>query len=98
MQHLRPSLLDAALHRLQRLPGALLASCQSLATVGLHSNPITVQQLRATPGFAEYEARRVARCNKQLDGRVLTDTDGNAFSEGADVEQWQHWQHQAGKR
>lgn len=34
--------------------------------------------------------RRQARASKQLGGRVMADTD-RAFSEGADVEQWQRW-------
>jgi hypothetical protein len=34
--------------------------------------------------------RRQARASKQLGGRVMADSD-RAFSEGADVEQWQRW-------
>ena len=56
----------------------------------LRGNPITVEALRSAPGFAGYEARRRARTDKQLGGRVMGDMEA-AFCEGADVEQWQHY-------
>jgi hypothetical protein len=68
----------------------MLESCVSLATLALHSNPMTVDALRGTPGYAAYEARRVARANKQLGGRVMADVE-QMFSEGADVQQWERW-------
>lgn len=51
---------------------------------------MTVEALRSAAGFAEYEARRRARTNKQLDGRVMSDIE-RSFCEGADVQQWQHF-------
>ena len=74
------------------LPPGLLTGCSSLATLGVHANPITVQQLRETEGFAVYEERRRSRTSKQIEGRVMGPDGGRGFSEGADVEQWQHWQ------
>lgn len=78
------------LPRVKALPPGLFSGCVSLAALLLRSNPITVEVLRTAPGFAEYDARRRARTNKQLDGRVMHDLD-RAFAEGADVEQWQHY-------
>lgn len=76
--------------RIKALPEGLFDGCASLAALLLRANPITVEALRAAPGFAAYEARRVARTNKQLGGRVMADIE-RAFCEGADVEQWQHY-------
>lgn len=76
--------------RVAALPAGLLEGCASLATLQLHNNPISLEQLRATPGFGVYEARRVARTNKQLGGRVMSDVE-KAFSEGADGELWERW-------
>lgn len=77
-------------NKLAQLPAQLLSGCSSLCTLCAHQNPITVEDLRAAEGYAEYEVRRQARASKQLGGRVMADTD-RAFSEGADVEQWQRW-------
>lgn len=76
--------------RLAALPPRLFVGCSSLATLSAHANPITVEALRSAEGFAGYDARRQARASKQLGGRVMADLD-RAFSEGADVEQWQRW-------
>jgi hypothetical protein len=74
------------------LPPRLLAACSSLATLGLHANPLTVADIRGAEGYAAYEARRQARSSKQIEARVMAVGGGRGFSEGADVEQWQHWQ------
>jgi hypothetical protein len=50
------------------LPTGLLQACSNLWLLGLVANPITVQGLRETPGFAELDARRQARANKQASG------------------------------
>jgi hypothetical protein len=76
--------------RITRLPDQLFVGCVSLATLNAHNNPITVQHLRELAAFGDYEARRQARAGKQIGGRVMADLD-KAFSEGADVEQWQRW-------
>lgn len=50
-----------------------------------------LKRLLAPLGLCRRECRRrQARASKQLGGRVMADTD-RAFSEGADVEQWQRW-------
>lgn len=60
-----------------------------MAALLLRSNPITVETLRTAPGYEGYEARRRARTDKQLGGRVMSDME-RAFCEGADVAQWEH--------
>lgn len=77
-------------NRVQAVPSEVLTGCSALRALALHDNPITSDQLRSTPGFAEYEARRRARCDKQLEAAVLIDLD-RSFTEGADQQQWQHW-------
>lgn len=52
--------------RLKAVPAAVLRSCRALATLGLHGNPVTVEQLRASDGFAEFNARRCAKHDKQV--------------------------------
>ena len=81
---------NTAWHRIKILPSGFLEGCSSPAAVLLRGNPITVEALRSAPGFAGYEARRRARTDKQLGGRVMGDMEA-AFCEGADVEQWQHY-------
>ena len=51
----------------------------------MQSQPVLTQ-----PSLMLFVCRRQARASKQLGGRVMADTD-RAFSEGADVEQWQRW-------
>mmetsp|Transcript_13412 Transcript_13412/g.28686 ORF Transcript_13412/g.28686 Transcript_13412/m.28686 type:complete len:447 (+) Transcript_13412:109-1449(+) len=77
-------------NRMSSLPAALLASCTSLWSLALGSNPITLEGLRGTPGFTDFDARRRAKCDKQLGGNVMFDV-GRSFSEGADQQLWQHW-------
>lgn len=48
------------------MPPALLAGCASLATLSLHDNPITADQLRETQGYADFDARRRAKYDKQV--------------------------------
>ena len=36
--------------RVRSVPPALLSGCAALATLCLHDNPITVEELRETPG------------------------------------------------
>jgi 1,4-dihydroxy-2-naphthoyl-CoA synthase len=76
--------------RVKVLPEGFFSACGSLVALWLRGNPITVAALRAAPGFEAYEARRRARTDKQLGGRVMADI-GRAFCEGGDVETWEHW-------
>lgn len=51
--------------RVRSVPPALLTGCTSLQSLSLHNNPITMEQLRETPGYAELDARRRAKYDKQ---------------------------------
>ncbi|CAL8464368.1 g3903 [Coccomyxa elongata] len=84
LQKLRSLLLDK--NRLKAVPAAVLRGCRALATLGLHGNPVTVEELRASDGFAEFNARRCAKHDKQLEMQVFTLSGG--FDEGADQVQW----------
>ena len=55
----------------------------SLHTFSLHGNPCTIEELREVDGYAELDARRRAKADKVVDGRVLGAT--KAFDEGADA-------------
>ncbi|GIL79722.1 hypothetical protein Vretifemale_8998 [Volvox reticuliferus] len=88
LTHLQTVRLDG--NMITAVPPAVLLDCASLATLSLQGNPITADQLRSTPGFSEYDARRVARCNKQLDGGVLAHA-SRTFTEGAEDRQWSRW-------
>jgi hypothetical protein len=92
--HLPPDLgrvatlrLDA--NRVEGLPPGFLGGPTSrVAVLSLRDNPITAEALRATDGFAAYDARRVAAANKRLAGRTVAEGGGSAFSEGADALEW----------
>ena len=56
--------------RLGRVPSAILKGCTALARLSLHGNPITIEQLREADGFAEFNARRCAKADKQLEMQV----------------------------
>lgn len=60
----------------------------SLNCISFHSCPVTVQQLRDTEGWAEFDQRRRARHSKAMDGGVLGAAD---FDEGADADTARHW-------
>jgi len=52
--------------RLRAVPTELLTGCSSLATLTLHGNPLTAEQLRDTPGWAAFDERRKAKYDKQV--------------------------------
>ncbi|KAK9904917.1 hypothetical protein WJX75_005508 [Coccomyxa subellipsoidea] len=87
LQNLRSLLLDK--NRLKVVPAVVLRGCGALATLALHGNPVTVEQLREADGFAEFNARRCAKHDKQLEMQVFALSGG--FDEGADQVQWQSW-------
>lgn len=62
--HLRPASLHGC--RLRGVPTELLTGCSSLATLTLHGNPVTAEQLRDTPGWAAFDERRKAKYDKQV--------------------------------
>ena len=48
------------------VPAVVLKGCVKLASFALHDNPISAAQLRNLEGFAEYDARRRRKYNKQV--------------------------------
>jgi hypothetical protein len=48
------------------VPASILRECASLSTLHLQDNPITAEALRELDGFDVYNARRLAKCNKQV--------------------------------
>ena len=48
------------------MPARVLRECVTLSTLLLQDNPLTADQLRESEGFAEYNARRLAKCDKQV--------------------------------
>ena len=64
------------------IPPPLLRA-PALHTLSLHGNPCTIEELREVDGYAELDARRRAKADKVVDGRVLGAT--KAFDEGADA-------------
>ena len=67
----------------------LLTGATSLSTLSLLSCPITLDSLRLTPGFDEYNGRRLRKYDKQVGMKVLRPEAG--FEEGADKEEWERW-------
>jgi Leucine-rich repeat (LRR) protein len=76
-------------NKVKAVPTAVLTGARSLATLTLHGCPITMEELRGTEGFSEFEARRVAKYDKQVDMKVLGQ--GGGFTDAADVYEWEHW-------
>jgi hypothetical protein len=72
-----------------KVPPAVLTGCGALVTLSLHNNPVSVEQLRETDGFAAFHARRLAKNHKQIEMRTMLNRDG--FDEGADAADWQRW-------
>ena len=64
------------------IPPPLLRA-PALHTLSLHSNPCTIEELREIDGYAELDARRRAKADKIIEGRVLGAS--QAFDEGADA-------------
>ena len=52
--------------RIATVSPRILRECLLLSTLLLQENPITAEQLRGAEGFAEYNARRLAKCDKQV--------------------------------
>lgn len=82
--------LRLAHNRISALPPDLLSSLTLLHTLSCESNPITLDQLRAAHGFEDYEARRRARVDKQLEGGALFNAN-RSMAQGADQELYERW-------
>lgn len=72
-------------NRIRSVPPAVLTGCTSLVLLSLYNNPIIIEELRDTPGYSAYNARRIGQVDKQLESRVSAN-----LNEGADFtrEQW----------
>ena len=53
--------------RLREVPGEILKGCSLLARLSLHGNPLTLEQLRSSEGFRDFNARRCASADKQVE-------------------------------
>ncbi|KAJ4725524.1 LRR repeats and ubiquitin-like domain-containing protein [Melia azedarach] len=66
---------------LKSLPTSLFSMCVQLCTLDLHNTEITMDVLRQIEGWDDFDERRRAKHQKQLDFRVMGSTE---FDEGAD--------------
>ncbi|GAB4817708.1 hypothetical protein N2152v2_004754 [Parachlorella kessleri] len=80
LQQLKTLQLDK--NRIQAIPPGVLAECTSLQTLSLHGNPITVQAVQETDGYAAFEQRRRSKFDKSIGAGVLLDSKG--LDEGLD--------------
>ncbi|KAI3428771.1 hypothetical protein D9Q98_007592 [Chlorella vulgaris] len=80
LQRLKVLQLDS--NAIGSLPPAILRGCTSLATISLHNNPITVDALHATDGYADFEGRRQSKYTKAIAAGALLGTQG--MDEGLD--------------
>jgi len=87
MMFLKRLFLDS--NQLKNFPPEILQKCAQLQTLSLHSNELTMDDLRELDGWSEFDKRRKDKYTKQIDMQVMVSTSG--FDEGADVEQWQKW-------
>ena len=65
------------------VPAEVLRGCEELATLGLHGNPISLQELQALDGFDAFEERRRKKYDKKVDMSVMG---SEGFDQGADSE------------
>ncbi|KAM7259573.1 hypothetical protein ACFE04_015314 [Oxalis oulophora] len=66
---------------LKSLPSGLFKMCLQLSTLDLHNTEITMDTLRQSEGWGEFDERRRSKHQKQLDFRVVS---AAKFDEGAD--------------
>eukprot|EP01023_Acetabularia_acetabulum_P056476 TRINITY_DN6557_c0_g1_i3.p1 TRINITY_DN6557_c0_g1~~TRINITY_DN6557_c0_g1_i3.p1 ORF type:complete len:274 (+),score=32.73 TRINITY_DN6557_c0_g1_i3:112-933(+) len=69
-------------NRIGNIPSSVLTDCESLQTLSLHQNPISLQVLQQTEGFAEFENRRKSKFDKIIGSGVLLGSSG--VDQGAD--------------
>ncbi len=73
--------------RLRLIPQEVLTGCAALATLSLHGNPVTAEAMREMPGWKQFDERRRSKYDKQVDMKVLS----GGFDEGADINEFEHW-------
>ena len=67
----RLALLQLDDNALRGVPSELLRGCVALTTLSLHGNPVTLDALEATDGWAEFDTRQRAKQSKRVAGGVL---------------------------
>lgn len=70
-------------NRIRALPERLLEDCKELHTISVLGNPITMQELRESPGFGAFSQRRKNKLDKIIDSHISAN-----FTEAADYEQF----------
>ena len=80
-------------NRLSALPRDLFSGAGALHTLGLRGNEVTIDKLRETESWANFEERRVKAADARLAGRVdvAGGKGGGAFDATADAEEWIKW-------
>lgn len=48
------------------MPPEVLTGCAALATLSLHGNPVTAEELREMPGWRQFDERRRSKYDKQV--------------------------------
>lgn len=67
----RLRLVVAENNQVEAVPPEVLRYCEALQTLALHGNPISLERLEATDGFAVFEARRKSKWDKSVAAGVL---------------------------
>ena len=78
----RLRIIVAENNMIDSLPSEIMLYCENLQTISLHGNPLTLEKLEETKGYAEFEARRKAKWDKLLAAGVLLGA--GRFDEAAD--------------
>lgn len=68
------------------MPPGILTGCAALQTLTLHENPVTAEQMRETPGFSAFDARRKAKHDKGLCMKL-----DQSFDEGFDAVEFERY-------
>ena len=74
LTRLRAALLDS--NAIAAIPAQLLLGCSALQTLSLHGNPVTLEVLQSTDGWAQFNARQLDKQGKRVAGGVLLGADG----------------------
>lgn len=69
-------ILSADHTAVRRVHGEVLRGCAALHTLSVRGCYIDVEELRATPGYGGFEARRQANRSKQIHGQVMIGSRG----------------------
>mmetsp|Transcript_11575 Transcript_11575/g.23133 ORF Transcript_11575/g.23133 Transcript_11575/m.23133 type:complete len:283 (+) Transcript_11575:66-914(+) len=67
----RLRLILAENNRIESVPSAIFMYCESLQTLALHGNPVSMEEIEAVKGFKEFEERRRTKYDKAVSAGVL---------------------------